>query len=675
MRAMGFGPRFISYLEILYRDAQGLVKVGGSLTSPFSFEKGIRQGCPLSGLLYSIAIEPLINILRQKLSTSCFTLPGSNLPCAVSAYADDVSVFVTSDRGFDAIEEAYNLFARSSAACLNTSKSQGLWAGSWTGRNDKPLNFSWNSEGLPFLGVHLGNTHKYVQKNWDKCKDKLNKTLSSWSRLSHSLSFKGKVIIANQLAASKLFHPLAVLSPPENILSELQGSLVDFVWSNKRHYLKKELLYKKPDRGGLGLVCLQARVLTFRFSTIQRFLNLYPHPSYSLVSHFLRQYRKLDLDYQLFHFRTNPKFHTNLPLFYSELLRAWTASGARIDARPDSINHVLNLPVNHPTISNAADDDGDASPPVRLAACGVGLVRHLVDFNTGLWIDPHTLTSSYRGLRAPSLRLLQADIQRLRRALQSLFPSIFSQVGCRSPPSVLQSVSVKPDVPVAFTLPPSVKGLSAPSKVIYTHFNNEIFCGQHSSPLHWHDVGFLNATTKIQWLNIYQLPTSKKEGDLQFKLLHNFLPSLCVLHHLNPDISSFCGWCGEKGSIQHLFITCPAIQPTLNLLHALISRLLSDLLLNFDVYWALISHAKGRRREAVRLANFLIISCKNVIYRLYQTSCFTDPLILWKHKLKSKILLDYSYYNLCGNLSAFLHKWSLNNALFDFNNDKLTWLI
>ena len=164
MRAMGFGPRFISYLEILYRDAQGLVKVGGSLTSPFSFEKGIRQGCPLSGLLYSIAIEPLINILRQKLSTSCFPLPGSNLPCAVSAYADDVSVFVTSDRGFDAIEEAYNLFARSSAACLNTSKSQGLWAGSWTGRNDKPLNFSWNSEGLPFLGVHLGNTHKYVQK-------------------------------------------------------------------------------------------------------------------------------------------------------------------------------------------------------------------------------------------------------------------------------------------------------------------------------------------------------------------------------------------------------------------------------------------------------------------------------------------------------------------------------
>ena len=68
MRAMGFGARFISYLQILYRGAKSLVKVYGSLTVPFSFEKGIRQGCPLLGLLYTIAIEPLLNNLRTKLT-------------------------------------------------------------------------------------------------------------------------------------------------------------------------------------------------------------------------------------------------------------------------------------------------------------------------------------------------------------------------------------------------------------------------------------------------------------------------------------------------------------------------------------------------------------------------------------------------------------------------------
>ena len=137
-----------------------------------------RQGCPLSGLLHTIAIEPLLNNLRTKLTNTNFHLPSTAFSCAVSAYTDDVSIFVTSDSGFKGVEEAYSLFSLASAARLNTQKSQSLWAGSWTGRNGKPLNLSWNSEGLPFLGVHLGNTNNYFKQNWQKCKDKLNKTLS-----------------------------------------------------------------------------------------------------------------------------------------------------------------------------------------------------------------------------------------------------------------------------------------------------------------------------------------------------------------------------------------------------------------------------------------------------------------------------------------------------------------
>ena len=232
MRAMGFGSRFINYLQILYGDAESFVKVNGSLTTPFLFEKGIRQGCPLSGLLYSIAIEPLLNTLRNKLINHDFQIPGTDFTCAVSAYADDVSVLITSESGFSKVEEAYSLFDRASAARLNTQKSQLLWAGSWTGRNDKLLNFTWNSEGLPFLGVHLGHTNNYIKQNWTKCKEKLNKTLSSWTRISNSLSFKGKIIIINQLAASKIFHCLAVFSPPQNILSELQNMLVNFGQTN-----------------------------------------------------------------------------------------------------------------------------------------------------------------------------------------------------------------------------------------------------------------------------------------------------------------------------------------------------------------------------------------------------------------------------------------------------------
>ena len=123
MRAMGFGDKFISYINLLYRGAESLVKVCGSLTTPFPFDKGIRQGCPLSGLLYSIAIEPLLHRLRSNLDKHSFQLPGTDNYCSVTAYADDVTVFITSDSGFKILKDTYSLFSKSSAANLNTQKN------------------------------------------------------------------------------------------------------------------------------------------------------------------------------------------------------------------------------------------------------------------------------------------------------------------------------------------------------------------------------------------------------------------------------------------------------------------------------------------------------------------------------------------------------------------------
>ena len=164
MRDMGFGDRFLVHIKILYSGSESLVKICGSLTAPFSVWKGIRQGCPLSGLLYTIAIEPFL-CLRGEVGDNGFRMPGADDSCSVSAYADDVCVFVTSERGFGAVGDTYDLFARALAARLNTRKLQGLWAGSWIGRSDRPLIFSWNDDVLSFLGDHLGNTKTYKLQN------------------------------------------------------------------------------------------------------------------------------------------------------------------------------------------------------------------------------------------------------------------------------------------------------------------------------------------------------------------------------------------------------------------------------------------------------------------------------------------------------------------------------
>ena len=72
LRAFGFGEGFVSLLGLLYKEAFCLVKVCGGLSCPVQVQRGIRQGCPISGQLYSLAIEPLLSSLRSRLSGLCY---------------------------------------------------------------------------------------------------------------------------------------------------------------------------------------------------------------------------------------------------------------------------------------------------------------------------------------------------------------------------------------------------------------------------------------------------------------------------------------------------------------------------------------------------------------------------------------------------------------------------
>ena len=98
-------------------------------------------------------------------------------------------------------------------------------------------------------------------------------------------------------------------------------------------------------------------MLSYRFSTLQRYLNLCPHPAYSLISYFLHNYKKLNLDYGLFHLDLDPKFFFSLPPLQSELLCAWTASGAQTEIPSDSISHVINLPINSILVQSANNEN------------------------------------------------------------------------------------------------------------------------------------------------------------------------------------------------------------------------------------------------------------------------------------------------------------------------------
>ncbi|KAL7872661.1 hypothetical protein AOLI_G00117320 [Acnodon oligacanthus] len=73
LEAFGFSPYFITMVRVSYQDVESVLKINGGLSAPFRAERGIRQGCALSGMLYSLAIEPLLNRLHSKFEGFAFT--------------------------------------------------------------------------------------------------------------------------------------------------------------------------------------------------------------------------------------------------------------------------------------------------------------------------------------------------------------------------------------------------------------------------------------------------------------------------------------------------------------------------------------------------------------------------------------------------------------------------
>lgn len=62
---LGFGLAFTQWICFLYKSPKAAVLVYGAHSQYFSLYRGTRQGCPLSPLLFALAIESLAIILRE----------------------------------------------------------------------------------------------------------------------------------------------------------------------------------------------------------------------------------------------------------------------------------------------------------------------------------------------------------------------------------------------------------------------------------------------------------------------------------------------------------------------------------------------------------------------------------------------------------------------------------
>ena len=319
---MGFGDNFIRWVRLLYTDVRSSVLVNGYISRPFKPSRGVRQGCPLSPLLYVLSMEVLAANVRCHPDITGLRLPGLSSPLPVlSLYADDTSVISCSDRATRAIFSVYARFEQGTGAKLNLGKCEGVWLGSWRGRLDAPVSIKWTTAFIKILGVYLGNG-SLEEENWRPRINAVEKCLNSWR--GRSLSYSGKALIVNALALSRVWYVASLIPMPDWVVSELNTLVFSFFWSGKRDLVARDVVYHSTFQGGFGVVSVRYKVHALLAQWVRRYVTA-PNAWAHMMTFWF--FDRFGIDPQTV--LATPSLFllvaSGLPAFYCALLRAWTA--------------------------------------------------------------------------------------------------------------------------------------------------------------------------------------------------------------------------------------------------------------------------------------------------------------------------------------------------------------
>ena len=193
-----FGPSFRQWVNIVYTEIHSCVLNNGWLSAKIKLYRGVRQGCPLSPLLYCLVAETLGQAIRHDNSIRGIPIPGANKQSKVSQYAHDTTLILANNYSITQSFNLINIFEWGSGSRLNAQKTEGLWLGSAAGKQTGPVNISWTTDKLKILGVYFG-TSNVEHANWIDRVIKLEKRLNLWK--SRTLSLKGKSLIINSIGA------------------------------------------------------------------------------------------------------------------------------------------------------------------------------------------------------------------------------------------------------------------------------------------------------------------------------------------------------------------------------------------------------------------------------------------------------------------------------------------
>lgn len=228
--------------------------MNGSVSDIFPLGRGTRQGCPLSPLLFALALEPLAEAIRTNPGICGVTMLDTEY--RISLYADDVLLFVTKpETSIPTLISIINQFGLFSGYKINYDKSEAMPLGDG-GRWDTPVNFPfrWSTTGFTYLGIRVSaDTTELYKLNFKAIVASVKNDLDRWFDLP--LSWMGRISLIKMHVLPRILYPMQMLPLRINrkTFSEIEGYLSKFIWHGKKSRLKIRTLQLPIDEGGQAL--------------------------------------------------------------------------------------------------------------------------------------------------------------------------------------------------------------------------------------------------------------------------------------------------------------------------------------------------------------------------------------------------------------------------------------
>ena len=154
----------------MYSDVESGIINGGYVTNYFKVSRGVRQGCPLSPILFILSAELLAQKIRQSSKSKGINVEinnVNNVEVKLSQFADDTTLICKDIESLKENIMIINKFSKISGLKLNKKKTKAIWIGSQRKNKTRPLAIDITNEPTKTLGIYISyNSNKNNDQNF-----------------------------------------------------------------------------------------------------------------------------------------------------------------------------------------------------------------------------------------------------------------------------------------------------------------------------------------------------------------------------------------------------------------------------------------------------------------------------------------------------------------------------